>query len=649
MSAPSPPGRPELSLQAALLLDSVRHCPGEQLLVPVSECLHGDVCSELHISIRNQHVRALELSFFSSLSQVDSPLHLFLSKVINQKCQVRMFEEVMKSKLSDPNHPTLAKQVQELVLCSLLGNYSASDPASRPVTAVRDVLYDLLRPVFKPAPWLLLLLNHCRVVVLFCLREAVVFAVDDQPAVERQLNEFVHFQQFRSIVTSAMAVLRRHVAVMLQTPGSSLYAASVLGEESTANSRWVTEIQFLMQPYSAALLKIIYRRPKQSFRQFLLALSNSKQAATSGPVIPRLVSVPEIQALRQLAERLVHWRFGVLPEMVRWLVHFNVSSAMVRLFCVVLELYCKGGPPKELQTALLAAEQVDPRAFQLLRIITVVVQEVHKVKPVGRLPLNCIEAQLDACQARFGMKSNNPDDPAGAVLAHLLTFVYCDVCFTTYSFVADETSVFKQDYLYGTRGAVVDLQTGQFYCNGNKHTHRGSCQTKPLRQILLLGNVLKVNGSLIALCGQPKCGRPMVMSPNSVANLRGLSCCFCSQRLQAPILSVRELIAYYQETTGGYRHCLYCSVELTSTNEVHVYPMRSYLCRKHHSADLAAHVVELRKAQADYEMTDADKRTEMERSMVEFIDIKQEERLKRLAKSAAGRVKRMAKLMAALK
>jgi len=199
---------------------------------------------------------------------------------------------------------------------------------------------------------------------------------------------------------------------------------------------------------------------------------------------------------------------------------------------------------------------------------------------------------MDACQDRFGMKSKNPMDKAGSVLSHLFNFLYCDVCFTVYSLLADSGSVYKQDYAYGTRGAVVDFQTGEMYCNRNRHNYRGSCHKQPLRKVKLLGNVLSVNGNMVTMCGQKKCGRPYVINKDAVTNIRGRSCCYCTQKLQRSCVSFQGILDYYA-VSDKPRRCAVCAVVLQKTADVYVYPFRIYVCRKHHSQALVAQCKEV--------------------------------------------------------
>lgn len=611
---------------AAQLLDSTREFDEFQRLAPANECHFEWLCNELTLSINPLHIQALDLSFFNSLAQADVPLHYLLSKVINQKCQGRKFSVVALRSIADDNR--VAKQLQEMLLCSLLGNYSVSDPGSRPGPAVRNQLFGLLRD--PQCKWLSMLLKQTKLpsVVIYALREQVVFAVEEHPAVKAQIESLVQFNTFKQIVRSAMSVLRDYISRMLRTAGSALHDATYADKP---NPRWSQEIAFLVQPFDNAILKITYRRPKQCFHQFLLSVSNSsteEEDEDDGlheiPDVPRLVTVEEIAALRALAERLSTWRYGILNEVVRWLELFRVAPGIVELIVRLMHHHQTGDTSLErLKWYLVQLQALDPRAFQLLHIAGEMIQDAQRVKLIGRLSSAYITNQIDACQARFGMKNKSADGKgAGPVLDHLLHFVYCDVCFGVYSLLAALKSIYKQDYAFGLRDAVVDYQTREIYCQRNRHNYRGSCHKQPLKRVLLLGNMLSVNKHVVMMCPQEKCGRPMVVSRNCAITARGRACVYCTQKDRALTVTMRNILNYYTKSER-IRRCAVCQVPLLKTADVFLYPYRIFVCRKHHSNALANHIKALVEAQTDSSSSlsdpteEAELRVEIESAIVQ--------------------------------
>lgn len=620
---------------AAQLLDSVRHSDETQSSVSIDSAVCNDQCNELTLSINPLHIQSLDLSFFGSLSSIDIPLLYLLSKVIPQRCQGRKFSVVALRSISTPR---VSRQLQELVLCALLGNYTCSDPLSRPGPDIRAKLFSLLR-CGNASPWLVMLLEKCRGVVMYCMREHVVFSVEQQPAVRAQVGALMQFQEFQSVVRSAMSALRNYVQGMLSSSDSSLFRATY---EQSPCDRWIHEIDFLLQPFDAAILKLSYRRPKQSFRQFLLSVGNK----SDGEEIPHLVTRDEIVALRGLSERLSDNRVSALGEMVNWLELFRVAPEIVAVVRMVMVHHAQGDTSLDrLRTLLINLQEIDPRAFQILHIAAELQQHAQRITLAGRLSYNYIKFQVDACQSRFGTKhkDTSPHAMGGRVLDHVFYFFYCDVCFNTYSLLADSASPYKQDYSYGLRDAVMDHQTREVYCNRDRHSYRGSCSQQPLRRVLLLGNVLNVNGSMISICPQPKCGRIMVINSSCMTTARGRACVYCTQREQVQSITFKDLLKKYT-TFAKLPSCVVCDEELKQTGDIYLYPYEVFVCRRHHSVPLVNYVNILVEEHAKEVETTEQKREELKVHIIEFTQVRQNAVRKDRIASELGR-RRVAKLV----
>jgi hypothetical protein len=364
----------------------------------------------------------------------------------------------------------------------------------------------------------------------------------------------------------------------------------------------VQEVAFLLHPYDAALLKISYRRPKQTFRQFVLTVGNA--GVEEGEEIPKLINREEVDALRRLAERLSDAKFGLLAEMIRWMPLFRIAPEVRDLILLLVDRHNAGsGHQKVLHSYLVLVMELFPRAFQYLQIASKMIEDTQ-----------------------------NELNPAGVVLDHLFSFYYCDVCFAVYSVLADSHSVYKQHYNFAFRDAVQDYQTGHLYCSKKRRNYRGSCNAQPLKSVLLVGKALRVNGSVVILCPQANCGRPMVVNADCIVNDRGRACVYCSQKLQPALLSFQGMINYYCYS-GSVRRCAVCSIELVKTQSIYVYPYRIYVCAAHHFASMASYVEALVSEQAvDLERTPAEKRAELEVMIVDMARLR--ESSKREAKAA---------------
>ena len=628
---------------ATQLLDSVREIEDSNLMMHISNCNLHSLCNELTLSVNPLHLKAIDLSFFESLSTVNEvPLHYLLSKCINQRCQVRKFDSVTLKRVNGDHR--VAKQLHELVLCSLLGNYKISDPSNRPVGAVRDRLFELLRNNGVPSRFLTQLLEHCRSVVMFCLREHVVFALDEQPAVMKQVADLMQFDNYRRIVSQAMSAIRDHMQRMLTLTTSHLYKSCI---EYDANVDWASELNFILKPFDDQILQISYRRPKQSFREFMLSVSNridtdeAREALVTGEPVAVLVQHVkqfEIQALRQLAERLSDHRVGVLREMVAWFGPFGIPAIWQELIHKLMQEHQTGTTPLDsLKWYLTQIHRFLPRLFQMTQIAAELIEDTRRVRLIGHLPFAYTAYQIEACQTRFGMRPppelRQQGYGMGSILEHLLYFVYCDVCFATYSLLAEWKSQYKQDYNFGLRDVMVDYQTGEIYCRRNRHNYRGSCSKQPLKRVLLLGNVLEVKRRIVLMCAQERCGRAMKLQPRCDTNQRGRSCCYCTPITQATSTAMHQLIEYYNISDNGFRRCMYCSVELRKASQVYIYPFRVYVCHRHQSHALVQ-AVNAFMAEIPPDVDEQDKRHAMESMMRELIQQRTSKRKSRVFKRA---------------
>jgi hypothetical protein len=191
---------------------------------------------------------------------------------------------------------------------------------------------------------------------------------------------------------------------------------------------------------------------------------------------------------------------------------------------------------------------------------------------------------------------------------------YCPAVCHFYFFVC-----LFQDYAYGLRDAVVDYQTREIYCQRNRHNHRGSCHKQPLRRVLLLGNVLSVNGNVVMMCPQEKCGRPMVVNANCSVTQRGRACCYCTQKEQSMSVTLRSLINYYTKSEH-IRRCCVCEAPFSKTSDVYVYPFRIYVCRRHQSNALIQQVKLLTQDQIQQtDVLEHQKRCSMEAYIIEVV------------------------------
>jgi hypothetical protein len=152
------------------------------------------------------------------------------------------------------------------------------------------------------------------------------------------------------------------------------------------------------------------------------------------------------------------------------------------------------------------------------------------------------------------------------------------------------TQIFRIQF--GLRDSPFDYETKQSYCSNNKVTHRGSCQGQPLRQIPMLGVLLKFMSKYIMLCPQQGCGLPCVYDPRlTVFNARGPSCVFCCEVLR------KKQAQQLNNVTGPWRvkpYCILCGPAGKTLSDAQscMYPAGVVVCKRHSIAPLEKHITE---------------------------------------------------------
>jgi hypothetical protein len=257
---------------------------------------------------------------------------ILLSKVLNCRCQGRKYGAVAEKQLfptpsetqryerlvADPGDPVGRRfvqsyqryhvhqfQFQQVVLCGLLGGYEHCDPASRPDGPTRDRLYELMHAQSHAARvWMQSLLHGCPALVVWCVRDYLVHALRDNPALLSQVGELMLFDRFQVLVGQAMSTVRRYVqqnlphawSVMSQHAPPSQLCRCMDDPPNTPKGqpkpprtpcmhegvRWFDEVTTLLLPYHQALLDNAYRKPDSGILSFLVG----KEVRTRAPLVP---------------------------------------------------------------------------------------------------------------------------------------------------------------------------------------------------------------------------------------------------------------------------------------------------------------------------------------------------------------------------
>lgn len=310
-----------------------------------------------------------DLSYNRDIATVKDPLTNLISKGLAARCQTRLagrvIENVMfvsatdrlryaatmskqedKRTIPETQHARTfrAKQdlrqvVKTIILCSLLGNYPHVS-GHRLQGEARRRCYILFMghedggiSEETSDAWFQAMLHQAPMMVVWCLREYIVHALLDAPAVLAAVGDFIHFPDFRRITGEAMHAIRIYVQQNLPWDWSSMgsharWALDQLASDTTVLCRcmqncknhrkgqarrqrvpcryrsgdgdirtmssWLHDIEGLMEPFHDDILAASYHKPDAGIISFLLG-SDVRVAA---PLVPRPLSEEERKLIR---------------------------------------------------------------------------------------------------------------------------------------------------------------------------------------------------------------------------------------------------------------------------------------------------------------------------------------------------------------
>jgi hypothetical protein len=569
------------------------------------------------VTLPNLHSDVQGLSYFSELSSLKDTTQYLLSKTLNQRCQSRKIGDV-SMRCFDAS-PEIALQLKRIVLCALLGNYETSCATTRPRAECRARLYEIMYDRHAHFHgWFKSLLIDGSTIVLYCLREYLIFAIQDNPGMCAHLQELMRLAEFSAITAHAMNTIRAYVDRNLFEPLSLLSQSVCEGAERVALP-WCAGLEAELANCQKAVLGISYRRPKRHLFQCfdtvrkklslvvntrLAALVDSGAAHAAAEIasfasesggdadakqdasLSLFVSDVQLRELNALLSFILPYSCAdVLKDFLPWLEHFGVSRAVIDY---TLSLNMAVGTDEvlsdeKLRKRLLYLREHQPHAYNLIQVVTRMISDRQRIKTLSTLPLHYWRNQIEAIQGRFGVAGTE------CLLESMIYFVYCEVCGTVYSLLRDFHSVYKQSYTYGYRDAVVDYQTDDIYCKNDKSNHMGTCASAPLTYVLLLGQVIQYQNKTILLCPQLGCGMPMVLDPAYCAfNERGVACCDCtrSMHINRHLGRDRCSMETYVAPMDNFVTCELCFANLCKPSHMYWYPHNVIICKSHSNASI---------------------------------------------------------------
>jgi hypothetical protein len=235
---------PEISLICAHFFDASRHIPATIQHVSKSDCLWETICTFVSIDPMLD-IYIQNISYFSPLAEVKSPILHFLTKCIPVRCQTRteftMLRKLLvrawcrKRRKKDKHkhkHSELQYDLQyddsvfrllkRMVLCVLLGNYAHCDPATRPTADVRLRLYEIFTNR-RYERWIIRLFYHCEKLVTFAARTCIITSIEHNPSLSRVVSDMLKLPLFKQIVEEVVGRIRLYFQSNLCTPNTALY------------------------------------------------------------------------------------------------------------------------------------------------------------------------------------------------------------------------------------------------------------------------------------------------------------------------------------------------------------------------------------------------------------------------------------------
>ena len=267
------------SLQWVHLWDGFRHLPLTQRWLPIDHYQIKQILSQTNLYNHGHHVN--RASFFASLSSINlqkNPMIHLLSKVINLRCQTRLFHDVCLSFMASST--VITRYLIELTVCSLLGNYGHTCPFERLMGPARILLYyhyyncyenlvnwiqEIVKFVGDQTPGMLL---------VCILRDYLIYVIEDTPALKMYVSGLMQYDRFFSIVQDVLARLRHYLNFSFRHQTSAAYQ-TLVNPQSCTRLIWTCLFQDLYQlvlPFKQPMLDISYRRPALRFTDMVLTL-----------------------------------------------------------------------------------------------------------------------------------------------------------------------------------------------------------------------------------------------------------------------------------------------------------------------------------------------------------------------------------------
>lgn len=217
------------------------------------------------------------------------PLVHLLCKCVNQPCQTRKFDTILKRfvRSSDMNKVL----IRSVVLAALMGSY----PGDVGTTQLDDHVSLRLRVIAMAHPFELdRLVARADKLTLFALRQALVWAINDDPVFRKHVSALCDWDGFGDVVAQTLANVRAYV--------NKLYPiwTAVPEEEPIFTSTTVDALSSICQDSHKAVLAVCYQRHMPPLLTFMHTCKRGKSGRFKIAQMEQEAPTSAVQTLGQV-------------------------------------------------------------------------------------------------------------------------------------------------------------------------------------------------------------------------------------------------------------------------------------------------------------------------------------------------------------
>lgn len=513
--------------------------------------------------------------FISHLSRLFAKCWLF-------RCATRKMDTVIGSCrkpdegfLNLPEYAVARSHAEDMVVCSLLGNYehlTQSDRMSMLHATNRKLLYDArlhalpIRQMLQRVPMLL----------AFCIRQYLSVMIEADMALKHSCSSLFDWTDFRFIVESVLTRCREVLSMHLKK------LPSWPAKDTPEWESCMQDIHFVCNDGHDTILRVFYQKPYPSIEQEMHNLKYKSERAL--PVVSEC-HVKALARMISLMHPAVHsWEHDILP----YLGFFGCSEEGICDIQQFHEMYTKQHAGVA-RLVLRLSHLVSAHAYDFAVCLkSCMLWTKHQEVVSYPLPLHMLVAQLKAIRHRYGASQEASDLRVPDYDAYLY---YCSQCLDVYSIVVESIGKCKRHnisdcrlcykpYSHGFEDAPCDHNSGELFCS---RYHGPPCELEVcntrLNKVLILGQVVKIKKKWFTVC--TGCGHKTILDPRSCGyTTNGYTCVNCERASKEE--RIRD-IQSYELSQNAIFECALCGQVPRQHADIVCYPCNVFVCKKHNS------------------------------------------------------------------